>query len=300
MKRFYNGLIFGVGVGVAMAVVLTTYFWFILPKALDIAMKETVLDSPAPVTGEIVKTPPEIEKKERFLGSKNITSGDYRWERKTLAEGPGKIVGKAMWYEKPVEGLKLRLALNGSAMSAWATTKNDGSYTIDVPYGTYEINGFRFDDASADRALAGKIHHPRRETSSGVFEVSETETGRGLEFSFLDPITKYLPKKQYSLSDEIVLKWSAHPDAYEYDVQLFEKSDDHYMTAIRSVFNWETMPKTQSNTLNLEKYKNDYLKPNHFYLFEVTAYDQDRRIVSQTVDYFSRVDFEIIEQQQGD
>ena len=92
---------------------------------------------------EDVHFPPEISRSNKFLGATGFYSGDFsRGSSGVLSSGPGQIIGAAMVDGEPLEGLRLRLALNGSVMSQWATTGAAGRYEIGVPFGGYRIDGF--------------------------------------------------------------------------------------------------------------------------------------------------------------
>ena len=115
-------------------------------------------------------------------------------------------------------------------MSHWATSEQEGTYIVKVPYGEYQIDGFELDINSANSILAGKLNHPQDAHSSEKFQVSEESKGRGLIFRFIEPIEKKLLKNKYSINEDIILNWHPYPGATEYKIQIYEKADPHRYT----------------------------------------------------------------------
>ena len=139
----------------------------------------------------------------------------------------GKIIGITSVNGKPLEGLKLRLALNGKVYSQWATSDSRGKYTINVPFGKYKIDGFELDNSIANKVLPNKINHPHSSYSSGIFDVAEEKNGRGLTFKFTDPVIKNTNKKKYAANENIVFSWKPYHGATQYSVQILEKNDQY-------------------------------------------------------------------------
>lgn len=283
-KKFINGMVFGAGFAIAFIVVVSIYLQFFF--------RPTFENNLANSSG-VVDTPPSIKEPKRFLGSPAVYSGDFLDNRSgVLSGGPGKIVGKAILNNNPVSGLKLRLALNGSIMSQWATTDSDGTYSVSVPYGEYKIDGFELDSNSANTLLAGKIDHPQNAHSSGKFEVSKENKGRGLKFRFIDPIEKNITKNKYSVSDEIILKWEPYPGASQYTIQIYEKTDPHAYIGNKPIFDWSGRPTVSDTSFNLKEHGVE-LKVGHFYVVEIDARDDRMSIISQTNQMYSGYDFEL-------
>ena len=143
LKKFLNGLMFGTGFGIAFSVVVLLALTVIFPKFVG-----------APITYEKnVTTVPAAPKVARYLGSTGSYAGEFKNDG-TLTGGPGAIVGKAFVDGKALAGLKLRLALNSSVMSQWATTDTQGEYRVPVPFGEYIVDGFELDHASANQVAS--------------------------------------------------------------------------------------------------------------------------------------------------
>ncbi len=283
-KKFINGMVFGAGFAIAFIVVVVIYFQFFFQPTFE----NKIVNSKGVVT-----TPPRIKEPKRFLGSPEIYSGGFLDNRSgVLSGGSGEIVGHATLNNNPVSGLKLRLALNGSIMSQWATTDSEGTYSVRVPYGEYKIDGFEFDSNSANSILAGKIHHPQNAHSSAKFEVSKENKGRGLRFRFIDPIEKNIDKNKYSISDDIVINWAPYPEASQYSIQIYEKSDPHAYIGNNPLFDWSTRPRVSDTSFNLKEH-GVKLKAGNFYVVEIDAHDERMGIISETHRMHSGYDFEI-------
>lgn len=240
-------------------------------------------------------TVPAIVQSRKYLGSSNITSSDFsRSGAGVLSLGDGKIVGRAEVNGVAVSGLKLRLALNGSVYSQWATTNSDGQYTINIPYGEYRIDGFELDRATADEYLSNKIESPQLVGhSSSVLTVTPTSAGRGLTFSFVDPIIKTISKKQFENDEKIVLEWEEYPNALTYSVQIYEKVDP-YKWSNKRLFEWSNRPELLEPKIDLTEY-GVKLTGGKFYLLEISAKDENNRVISESVRRHSGYDFEVLE-----
>lgn len=290
LKKFLNGLAFGAGFGIAFVAVWLAGFYYVVPTVLESRFGSGIMEHSET---EVDAAPPAAARG-RFLGSTATYSAGFR-DNKTgvLAAGPGRIVGDVRAGDAPVAGLKLRLALNGSVLSQWATSDDAGRYSIPVPYGTYVIDGFELDPATANRVLANKINHPMRAHSGRNFEVAEGREGRGLEFAFVDPIVKKPGKDRYSAGDEIVLEWAPYPGAAKYFVQIYEKSDPDGWSN-DTLFPWSDRPEVTEPRFAL-KGADVPLKPGFFYQFEVYAGDAQGRMLSETARTYADYDFEIVE-----
>ncbi len=285
LKKFLNGIVFGAGFGIAFIAVVTIYYRYLFFP--------TIVKS-IPVSNEVIETPPSIKEEKQYLGSHGIYSSGFLDNKGgVLSEGAGEIVGKAILNNKPVAGLKLRLALNGSVMSQWATSEQEGTYIVKVPYGEYQIDGFEFDTNSANAILAGKINHPQDAHSSEKFVVSEESKGQGLIFRFIDPIEKKILKNKYSINEDIVLDWHPYPGASEYKIQIYEKADPHAFSN-NTIFEWSKGPRVSGTSFAL-KDQNVKLKAGYFYSVEIEALDGRSGVISQSHRKHNGYDFEVIE-----
>lgn len=284
LKKFLHGLAFGAGFGIAFVAIVVVLWIFFVSVMVEKKFERSIS----------IAVPPDISRPNKFLGSTNMYSGDF-WNKKegVLTGGPGEIVGEATASGEPAVKLKLRLALNGSVMSQWATTDSNGKYTIKVPYGEYRIDGFELDRSSANSVLVNKIDHPQNAHSSSKFRVSEDAAGQGLGFRFIDPIVKNIPKNRFSLSEDIVIGWLAYPGASQYTVQVLEKSDPSEF-GNEALFEWSDRPTVSDTSINLKEH-NVALKAGHYYVLELDALDDSKGIISKTAFTFQGFDFEVVE-----
>lgn len=285
LKRLVDGLIFGTGFGIAFAIIWIVAINFLLPNVAENTFKYKSSNSITETT-----TVPRIELPRSFLGSTNITSSGFT-RGGVLASGDGKIIGSAKVNGEPVNGLKLRLALNGSVYSQWVTTDHEGQYVISVPYGDYIIEGFELDYTTANKYLPNKINHPQSPHSSTKFTVSSSSNGRGLNFRFIDPVIKTIKSNKFKKNEEIILEWEQYPGALTYSVQIYEKSDP-YAWSNDTLFKWSDKPELLEPRINL----NDYdiiLTPGKFYTIEVSARNESNGSISESARTHSGYDFEI-------
>lgn len=304
LKRFLNGLVFGAGFGIALVAVIAVTLKFALPYRIGTAyppdfdaepQESDVIRPESNVRGsETVSSAPALESEARFLDSTARHDSKFLGSKSTvLAGGPGKIAGTATVDGKAVPHLKLRLALNGRVYSQWTTTDPNGRYELSVPTGTYRIDGYELDMASANAALSGKITHPQCALSSGKFEVTESHPGRGLEFKFTNPVIKKIPKTIFSAAEDVVLAWEAYPGADQYSVQIYEKSDPHQFGPGQPLFPWRNPRKVSGP--NFDSKKHDIkLKAGHFYVLKVYAEDSSNRTISASADKYRGFDFEVV------
>lgn len=289
-KRFLSGIVFGVGFGIAVIVVLNIYFKFFFNSMLSetYGQPEEVTETPPAVSGKVNSS--------RYLGTNITYSSDFSRGNRVLSTGPGKISGSAILNNIPLPGLKLRLALNGEVYSQWVVTDSDGKYHISVPYGNYKIDGFELDENSSNSVLAGKIMRPHDASSSGVFEVTEDLGGRGLTFRFVDPVEKNIMRNKFSLEEDIVISWKPYKGAHAYQIQIFEKDDAHSFHTGKNVFHWSKRPSISETSFSLKE-NNVPLKANHFYRVDITALDKDHSVISETPrNYIVKgFDFEVLE-----
>lgn len=305
LKRFLNGLVFGAGFGIAFVAVIAVTLKFALPYRIGTAyppdfdaesQESDVVRPESNVRGsKSVSSAPALESEARFLGSTGRHDTNFIGSRAdTLAGGPGKIVGKATVDGEAVANLKLRLALNGRVYSQWTTTDPNGRYEVSVPTGTYRIDGYQLDLASANAALSGKITHPQCALASGKFEVTESHPGRGLDLKFTNPVIKKISKTIFSAAEDVVLAWEAYPGADKYSVQIYERSEPHSFGLGEPLFPWRNPRKVSEPKINLKNH-NIKLKPGHYYTLKVYAEESNGRNLSETARMLHGFDFEVIE-----
>ena len=186
------------------------------------------------------------------------------------------------------------MALNGSVTSQWATTDEEGQYVVSVPYGKYRIDGFELDTSTANTVLAGKIGHPQKAHSSDNFEVTKNSNGRGLILKFVDPIIKKISKRQFSVSESVVINWDPYPGASQYTIQIYEKMEPYTFIGNSALFEWSKRPSMSDTAFDLKKY-GVKLKPEHFYVVEINAQNDRMATISETDRTYYGYDFEIIE-----
>jgi hypothetical protein len=283
IKKFLAGLAFGTGFGVAVILVAIVAFQVFLTSRTE--------DELFPA-GAVVETPPPI--KAGYLGSSSrYTGGSIHNRKATLTGGPGTIVGKAVVNDTPVSGLALRLALNGSVMSEWATTNPQGEYVINVPFGEYRIDGFDLDLGTANAVLDGKIDDPQGFRPTETFQVKSDASAPGLILKFVDPIEKRIEKRKFSVSEDIVLNWAPYPGASEYSVQVYEKSDPRAFAGNSPLLDWLHLPHVSSPAFSLTEHGIEP-KVGHYYTLEVRAHNDVMRIISQTARDSLGYDFEVV------
>jgi len=285
IKKFINGIIFGAGFALAFLTFIFIGIYYIWPTIMA-KPYEQVENQP-----NIITSAPPIYTQKKFLGSTGAHSTDFHMDRNNiLSSGPGVIKGVVLVNGNPKKEVKLRLALNGDVLSQWTITNSSGEYVIHVPYGKYSIDGYELDRLVANKVLAGKIDHPRNPHSGAVQDVNKANMGYGLNFNFVDPVIKKT-KKQYLVSEEIILEWEPYPNASDYSVQLFEKKDPNVWSN-KTVFPHTNTPVVAEARLNL-KTQNIKLKPKFFYVLQVYARDPNGAILSESNREYNGYDFVI-------
>ena len=240
--------------------------------------------------GKTVSVPPEI--KERFLGS----AGSYRTRPpdrdRTLAIGLGRISGKVSSSGKPVQGLRLRLALNGSVMSEWAETDPTGRYAVQVPYGKYRVDGYELDYQSVDSALSGKTDSPQNQPagSDDIMIVAEGKPGRGVDLEYVDPVRLKGPRGDVSLSKPVILDWEAYPGAVDYEIQVTEQRDASDYGSRRQLFACCDRPRASGTTFELSA-SGATLTKARVYFVNVTALDAQGKRLAESARMQTRPDF---------
>lgn len=278
-KKFIHGLIFGTGFALALILVFAAYIHLILPY--------TFSDEPLGSSDETVGYAPVIDEPSHYLGPSLIIIGDNSATMLVLDSGPGHISGSVTAVTDP-EGLKLRLALNGSLWSQWADVDSQGNYNISVPFGEYQVNGFELDFRSADKVLPNQISHPNQRLKTQSFVVSEEENGAGLALSFVEPVVKLSLVESYDNPKDVILRWQPYQGASKYLVRLSVK-DSADASRSSSV---DTQNKLIVETTELKLKEHSIpLEKSKYYTFEVLAADEFDRLLSKSVSKYGEYDF---------
>lgn len=290
LRRLLNGMIFGAGFGIAfISIWFLAFYWFV-----PLFYNHSYSSSDIKNNDKEISSVPPVNSGKQFLGSTGYYSGNFL-ENKTgvLTSGPGTINGKVSVNNQPLEGLKIRLALNSSVLSQWAISDTKGDYKISVPYGKYIIDGYELDHEIVHSVLSGKIAHPGNPLRSNEFSVSENSYGSGLALAFVDPVIKTLAKTKYSSSEDILLEWLPYPGASKYSIQVYEKTNPAKWSN-ETLFKWLDKPVVSETAINL-KTTGAHLKTNHYYVLMIYALDNEDNILSQTTDIHDGYDFEVVE-----
>ncbi len=291
-KRFLEGLVFGAGFSLAFVAIIAAVFWYTANRQFSFSTGTSAYPIHSPEITTLDSLPP-LQETRGFLGSTGIYSGNFSGRNQLLAAGPGEIVGQAHANGEPVAGLRLRLALNNSAMSQWAVTDQQGFYRISVPYGSYSLTGFELDGQSANQVLPNKIHRPQNYPyfSDETIEVSSDNTGTGIAFHFVDPVIKKPGKKHYAPDEAITLMWQAYPGAAEYELRLYQKEDrDSWQRSL--VLEWHDRITVFEPQINLAE-SGITLEPGKYYSYEIYARDQEHRLITATEEKHRGYDFAI-------
>ena len=251
---------------------------------------------PSPGEKTVAAAPP-IAESARFYGTHGSYAGKFpNAARQTvLAAGPGSIAGSVTADGKPLQGLRLRLALNGAVMSQWAATGADGRYQVALPYGKYRVDGYELDSSVAHRVLAGKTDGPR--LGFHPQEVTVVEAGRigqGPDLAYVEPVRKLGPRGDVSLAQPVIVSWEPYPGAAAYRLQLVEQQDPRDYETQRRVFEWRDRPVVSGTSADLVALSAG-LKKGHHYTLEIEALDERRRTLSQSTRNFDRADFRVVE-----
>lgn len=243
----------------------------------------------------VVDAPPPIASEKRFHGAHRYTTGTYEHDRNSmLAAGPGKLIGRITADGKPVQGLKLQLALNGAIFSQWGTSGADGHYEISVPYGKYRIDGYALDHTSADAVLAGKVDNPGNVHDSGVFTVAEGRDGKAPDLDFIEPVKKMAPLGEVSATKPVIVSWEPYPGARQYRIQLIELPDRRSPMGQRRLFDWNSQPTTAATSINLSE-QGINLKKGYYYIYEVAALGDLDRVLSNSATEWRQPDFHVVD-----
>ncbi len=283
-------IVIGSGIGGILLFIGAIYGYVVYKVYSSEGLPDMTISTRPRERGEIVSVPPEI--KERFLGTQAVTSGDFPNRNKNLAAGPGRIAGTMISGGKPVKGMRLRLALNGSVMSEWAETDAAGRYAVSVPYGRYRVDGYELDRDAAHALLPGKNDSPlnHQYRSDDIFVVAQGKIGRGPDFEFVDPVRKKGPQGEASLSKPVVLEWEAYPGAAQYEIQITEVQDPRNFGSPRQVFECCKHPRVSGTSFNLSE-RGVILKKGYAYYVSVTALDGSGKTLADSAGGRFKPDF---------
>ena len=249
----------------------------------------------SPHSAKTISELPSAATAERYYGPHGSWSGEFSdsARKTTLAAGPGKLTGSVTSGGKPLQGLRLQLALNGAAMSEWTVSGADGRYEVAVPYGKYRVDGYMLDSTIVDRLLPGKIESPLRQSPiREAVTVAEGQPGAGLDFSFIDPVRKTGPSGEVSLAKPVVVTWEPYPYASAYRLQIVEQKDPRDYETHKRVFEWPKRPTLQGTSANLAEL-GVALKAGHYYVVEIEALDERQRTLSEAPRNSDRPDFRV-------
>lgn len=245
--------------------------------------------------GEVVAVVPPI--KEHFLGTSGSYTGGFPHGRdKILATGPGTITGRVTAGAKPVHGLSLRLALNGSVMSDWAETDASGRYAVRVPYGKYRVDGYELDYQVLDDVLGGLTDSPWNQPSGtpDIMMVAEGKPGHGVDLDYVAPVRITGPLGEVSLPKPVVIEWEAYPGAIQYEIQLTEARNPQDYTSHRQLFPCCKTPRVSGTSFNLAE-RGVVLKKGYVYYVDITALDARARSLSTSGRTRNRPNFSVAE-----
>lgn len=250
-----------------------------------------------PRNEKTVGAAPPIVELERFYGSHGRWSGEFSAAARqtVLAPGPGKLAGSVTSGGKPLQGLRLRLALNGAVMSQWATSDAGGKYDIALPYAKYRIDGYELDSSVAHTLLAGKTDGPRDDLlgmHEAVVVVEEGKVGKGPDLTFVDPVRKKGPFGDVSLAQPVVVTWETYPNAAAYRLQLVERKNPRDYSSQRHVFEWQQRPTLSGTNANLAEL-GVTLKKGYHYTVEIEALDERKQKLSEAPRTILEADFHV-------
>jgi hypothetical protein len=245
----------------------------------------------------MVTTVPPIADEKRFYGSHASTMGNFpdAARQSVLASGEGRIAGTALSDGKPAKGLRLRLALNGAAMSQWTTTDAEGRYEVAVPFGKYRVDGYELDSDTANEVLSGMTDGPRQPPfHRNIVMVAAEKPGYGLDLKFVVPVKKLGPFGEVKADEPIVASWEPYPGAVAYRLQITEWKERGDYSSQRHLFEWQNRPTVQGTEAELVNLKADFRK-GHYYRVDIEALGEGDASLSNSADTFYISDFRIVD-----
>jgi hypothetical protein len=245
-----------------------------------------------------VSSAPPIVSTERFYGTFAMMAGGFPPDARqtVLAAGPGKLVGVVTSGGNPLQGLRLRLALNGAVMTQWAVSGAEGRYEIPVPYAKYRLDGYELDSEVVHKVLGGKIDGPRHQMHplQEVVVVEEGKPANALDFAFVDPVRKKGPRGDVSLAQPVIASWEPYPGASAYRLQLIEQQDPADYAGHKRLFEWRQRPIVAGTSANLAE-QGAKLQKGYYYTVEIEALDDNKRKLSEAPRTMQRADFRVVE-----
>ncbi len=223
----------------------------------------------------------DAELPEMFLGSSNISYGDFsRESRKVLAEGSGVVWGRVTANGRPCAGLRFRFFLSKDLHTSWTTSDESGIYRIHVPPGKYLYRGFEFELKTANRLLPDMIEDDDGPRGYNLMlDAQEEEPARGPDFDFVDAVIAIRPRMEEDVS-AIRFEWKPYPGAEYYRLRLVH-------TGVKSYGRWEELfphgDYARVDTVSVTpEALNITLKPGHCYHWEIRAYRGDEEQISHS------------------
>lgn len=148
--------------------------------------------------------------------------GEERIKRAIIPAGSGVIIGRVVIEDKPLEGYKISLSLDGKRTEE-AVTNEKGIYRIPVEPGQYKWSGLssgwgRGFFRSGARAISG---YEKIVRFPSQIEVLAGKTFILPDIRFVRPVTLISPKQGETLTtNNPTFKWEPYPGADHYDIAV--------------------------------------------------------------------------------
>lgn len=293
-RKFLNGFVFGAGFSLAFVLVYTGWMLWAMPNLIDRMSTELTSREAPPVVA--TSRVPEIPERGQFRGATISYDGDFEYDPgAVLSSGDAGITGQVLAEGEPVEGVRLRLALNGSVLSQWAVTDSEGRYKVPVPPGEYKVNGHELDRRSAHQSLSGLIDPPNGQASKEErFTLESGDIAPGLDLEYIAPVVKLGPTGRVPLESQIIARWEAYPGADRYLLQVLKSPKPEFLDTRHVVFEQHDRPQVDGTETDLRDIGVP-LEPGQFYFIEIIALDSDGNKLSQTPRTYWSSDFEVID-----
>jgi hypothetical protein len=226
--------------------------------------------------------------------------------------GDGYLTGRFLYHDQPAEGVKLTLVLNGEYETAPLTTDAEGLFQVRVPPGEWfvsliktarwshkpeGVDSFVVLTGDEPRLSEGSYHRPaysRDERGKAVMATAETADA-ALTLVIRDHVRLTWPDSDDAplVADPAtsVIEWQAYRDAAQYLVELSrverrESGASYHTVATRRVNGATSLAlstfKTEPGDRDVEEYQ-----------VEVSAFDADGRLLSESLGYGTQASFEI-------
>jgi len=312
MKIFFKGLLFGAGFAISFFVIQSIWFYWAIPAGMQ------QLDSGALVLDEAGDWVPADDREGEFFragptaarlprtGSIPSGSHEARFDAavaEELEEGPGRLAGRVLARGEPVEGLRLRLALNGDQWSPWARTDRDGVYRIGLPPGDYRVDGYRLDDRQFKDELIGTIRSPAMAFSDEFVSVGVDAPGGGPELVFVEPVSKLPVPDVLSADEPMVLAWEVYAGADSYRLVFFESASDDPGSLMMGMQECGEGVRVDQPFVDLREVDLPFRSDRH-YAYTVYAHDAGDSPISRSETEYPRDTFRVLsdtfDDKQGD